>query len=249
MEINAEELKAILNIDDNGNKEELVQAKPYHFEFQLYPAGEKPISELEGLVREGRFLNHFYIFDIKERAFSPNNPDVFVVEGRLVLVDMFRKNQLLPLKIDEKEVYVEVRSGKPTELKSETDQIFFANLPPYSRLSFWQKILYALIAFFALSALFAGGRKLYLKIKKSKDRKLLRKRLLDTFQSAQSRDDFERLYRQRQSWIEYLGGKNPETVTFLKDMEEVQYKKEWSEVELENIRKKTQEIQRTLESI
>lgn len=244
--VNAEELKAILYISGD---QELTQAQPREFEFQFYPVGEKTIDELEAIVPLGRFINHFYIFDIKEKGFSPNNHDVFVVSGRLVLVDVFRKNQMLPFKFNDKELYVEVRSGKPIALKSETQEIMYMSLPPISKLSFWEKVFYSILAFLILSALIAGGRKLFFIQRQKNAKKRKKANLLDAFSNAQTRDDYERLYRQREDWIALLGGKNPEAVTLLKDIEEVQYKKEWSESELEQIREKTQQVQKTIETI
>lgn len=240
------DVKAILHI---GGVEEFTQAKPVPFEFQLYPVGEKTIDELKNVLKVGRFLEKFYVFDIIEKGFSPNNQDVYVVKGRMVMVDVFRKGQLFTMDFNGSNVYVEVRSEAPKELKAEGQEVIFAPLPFIYQMSFWEKILYGFIAFLVLSGLFAGARKLFVNMKEKKERKKKRLMLIESFSNAQSRDDFERLYKTREEWISYLGGKNPEAVTFLKDLEDVQYKRDWTDEETNKIKQKTQELQKTIETI
>lgn len=237
--------KATLHI---GGMEDFTQARPVPFEFHFYPVGEKTIREVEPIINVGRFLGNFFVFEITEKGFSPNNQDVFVAKGRLVMADLPRKNQIFSVKFEGNPIEVEIRSKEPKELKMEGKEIIFVSLPFLYRMTWMEKLIYAILAVCAFSSLMYGLRKLILSMKKKKERKKLRQRILESFSNAQTRDDYERIYRQRQEWIDFLGGKNPETVTFLKNIEDVQYKREWTEEEAQAIKEKSQEVLRTIET-
>jgi hypothetical protein len=237
--------KATLHV---GGAEDFVQAKPVPFEFHLYPAGEFTIDQVKSVINIGNFLEDFYIFELTRREFSPNNQDVFVASGRMVMISVPRKNQVYSVKFMGKPVVVEIRSKEPQKFESKSKEVQFVLIPFISQMSWWEKLLLVIAGIIALTLLGYGIKKLALSLKRKKEHKRRKLKILESFQNAQMRDDYERIYRQREEWITFLGGKNPEAITFLKNIEDVQYKRDWTDDETDVIREKSKDVLKTIEA-
>lgn len=239
------EYKAILHIGGTGD---FTQAKPVPFEFHFYPVGEKTINEVSSLVNIGRFLENFFVFEIFEKNFSPNNQDVFVVKGQLVMAELPRKNQLFSLRFQKEAVQVEIRSSEPKELKMEGKEVIFAKLPFLYGMSWFEKLIYCLLAILLAFSFFWGTKKLVIFFKRKRERKIIYQRILESFTKAETRDDYERIYRERENWISFLGGKNTEASSFIEIIEDVQYKRIWTDDETLSVKKKSEELLKTIKS-
>lgn len=224
-------------------------ARPYLFEFVLHPVGDRTLDELDGLVKIGNFLKYFYVFDIKEKRFSINNQDAYVVRGQLVPTEAYRPNEMIPLKMGENNVYVSVEAPSINALEDSFKGLIIPGFPKWEYLNWWQKVLAFIFSIFAIYGLYHLIQMIRKKYKLKKDRKIAKATWIENFRNAQTRGEFERLYRNKHVWIDVLGCRNPETINFLKDVNDVQFKKEWSDEDFQQIKLSTESVLKTLEEV
>lgn len=243
--LQAEEISGKLIVKaEEGNYQ---TAKPYLFEFILHPVGDRTLDELDSLVKIGNFIKYFYIFDIKEKRFSINNQDAYVVRGQLVPTEAYRPNEMIPLKMGERNIYVSVEAPPINKLEDSYKGLIIPGFPQWKYMYWWQKIVAALLLIFALYGLYHLFQLIRYKHKIKKERKLAKITWVENFRNAQTRGEFERLYRNKHIWIDVLGCRNPETINFLKDINDVQFKAEWSKDDFQQVKSSTASVLKTLE--
>ena len=241
-----EQIKASFEIQTQAP--EIKEAQPFDFEFLLYPVGEKTINELKNIVRIGDFLKIFYVFDIKEVMFSPNNQDVFVVRGRAVAKSKIPEDYNAEISFESQKISVKLMTPSISDLEIKSDKITFLDLgflqSPKSKLD-WLIILIGVVCLYGF---FEILRRLIPKIKEKRKRKQASLNWIEYFKKATTRDEYERLYKQRDVWIDLMGGKCPENLNFLKQLEDVQYKRDWTEDELKEVSAKGNKVRERFES-
>lgn len=103
-------------------------------------------------------------------------------------------------------------------------------------------IVIVAVLFIAGFYLYGPLRKRYFRSKAKKANRERAQKLIDEFNNAKERADFERLYLQRREIKEYSENYDNKLDRFFKDLNKIQYRPEWSTVELEEIKQKKKDV-------
>jgi hypothetical protein len=188
-------------------------------------------SKLESLT----LGNSLFVSDIVNVEKSENNSDVIEVK-LLFIVKRTAENNLQPLTYKEHVVNIQMPSLQvaPSD-KDPEDYYVLDQGTMYSNLG---KIIIGLISIMVLLVLFFKRKVIQKFISKFKNDPIAdaKKKLDQQFSEALKREDYEKIYAQRNVWLSYIKELTPGYNNFFKIMEEHQYKNTWKMEELEEVR-------------
>lgn len=207
---------------------------------RAWPIENAKKEEFEKYLGKNLF-DGFYLSDIISSAPSANNADVYELKGHFIIVGKVNPEKMV-FTYENSSAHVRYREVlfKPLENKVEDFYILDQSID--------RNILLGIIAFaFLLLSSFLIYRY------KEKIKNLFKKKTpvdpIETyrklFQDAKERKDFERVYAEKELWLSLLETKAPAHYEFLKVINQHQYKKEWSKVDLAEVQESFDIIRRS----
>lgn len=209
------------------------------FNLTLWPIDD--LKEINIKSLEGRRIGEsLAVISVDRPAVSSNNEQA--IETKMTAV--FVSSDELPesLSLGNKQVELLKRSIETTgEVDSIKELNIFARDEASSRTWLWLVMAMIVLAAVTLS---------FLVLKKSKKlRRLKEKRENEDFwktklKAAQSREEIEEVYAKRKKWIEALSPPSAALAKFCDQIEEVQYKRQWTEDEFREVTQGLNELRR-----
>lgn len=205
---------------------------------------EQEISKLVG----NKILKSIYVIDISDVSRNETNVDVLEFNLSLALIDNMRRLKSYRWNIGKHRIRVELEGLLFAEKKIQPTKkyIILDQVVKKEANTWWYKLLIFVIA------VSVGGYKVneYLKIKK--ENKILKDKLENSnywknkFESAQTREQLEEIYRIRKSWRE-LKIDNEKVDNFFVCINEKQYKQQWTEYEMYEVKESLKKITESIE--
>ncbi len=191
---------------------------------------------------EGRtYLNSFLLFQLSSVEPSENNADVLEIRGLFVV----KGSEVQPshnLVVGDVNASVLWKGPAISKISSRGKEYFIENQSVFNRNN-W--LLIGLLLAGLLVLVFLVGRF----ISKRKSRKILLEytpeRFDEIFRAAGTREEFERIYSLKNSWISLLKNQTPSHADFMKIMNQHQYKKHWGADELNEVKSSFENIRRS----
>jgi hypothetical protein len=175
------------------------------------------------------FLDYFYIAEINNIKFSENNSDVVVINVKAVLTKSYGEKSVFFWMYGDKGIPFRIENLLPE--KNELTKEFIVldqNDGVFNRPI---EIIYILLSCGLLVVILYVGRKLYLKRMSLKAQAQLMSHWNDEFKNVQSRKDMERVYQTRSEWLRIVGGETSPIKDYFHLLNQIQYKKEWTDID------------------
>ena len=211
---------------------------------RFWPIENADFSQFKKMEKSTLF-NALYLAQITGLGVSANNADVVELKG-IFVVKSAKLDPLYVFKYNNNPI--EMRSGdiKVSSLNDASQDFYI--LDQSLDASYLWKILSGIGLVLLLIAFFQR-KKLYELVMRFRldEKKKAKKRYDNLFRSASKREDFELLYQEKNLWLNLLENKAPAHVEFLKVLNTYQYKKEWNNEELSEVRSSFDVIRRSFE--
>lgn len=211
---------------------------------RVWPIENADLTQFKKLEKDTLF-NAFYLAQITSLAPSPNNADVVELKGLFIIkstkvepIYVFKYNQAI----------IELRSGdvKVTPLGDKSQEFYILDQSlDSSRL--WMILTGAGIILMILGFVKRQKIKELLINLRPDQAKKDRKKYDELFRVASKREDFEKLYKEKNQWLALLTDKAPAHLEFLKTLNQYQFKKDWNNEELNEVRASFDIIRRSFE--
>ncbi len=200
---------------------------------QIWPVDDQ---EKKFNIKVGTYIDDaFYVADIVSQKRSENNADVVQIELLLVLVQV-PKNEKLTIDLGEGKINVAHGiKATGTEVKQPALVMFNQESEGFGLGgAVWSMIVLGLIVLGL--ALFKLVLMYMVKTKQEREKEKFKKYWAEKFNNVEGRSDFEVVYGRKKEWLRLVKLQTPPLVEFFRVMEDVQYKKEWSEDDREIVK-------------
>jgi hypothetical protein len=210
---------------------------------KVWPLESADLNEFDKL--ESLTLgNSLFVSEVENVEKSANNSDVVEVK-LLFVVKRTAENSLQSLTYKEHVVNIQMPSIQiaPSD-KDPEDYYVLDQGTIYSNLG---KILIGLISILGILIIFFKRNAILKFLSKFQNDPVAeaKKKLDHQFGEALKREDYEKIYAQRNIWLNYIKENTSDFDIFFKKMEEHQYKKTWRLEELEEVRTSFSAISRS----
>lgn len=190
-------------------------------------------------------FNSFYLAQVTSLGVSPNNADVVELKGIFVV----RSTKLQPIysfKYNNANIDLKIGSLKIEELKDPSKDFYILDQSlTASRL--WMIVSGICFILLVIAIIKRDAIKKIITGLKPDALKKAKKRYDSLFRSADKREDFELLYREKDKWLSILSEKAPAHTEFLSVLNQHQFKKEWGNEEYAEVRSSFDVIRRSFE--
>lgn len=197
---------------------------------KIWPVENADLEQFKKLENTG-LGSSLLIAEVESAGVSPNNADV--VELKLLFIVRPQKEASSSINYNGQSVVVNLPQVQVQEIKKEKDFIVL------DQGAFNSPFIFILISagVLALILLAVWQRKRIVGLFSKDPKAMMIKKFDRLFQEAQLRSDFEKVYALKKEWLPLLKIKGLAHEEFFKIMEEHQYKKEWGEKEISEVRK------------
>lgn len=228
---------------DKVNVGEFVKA-----ELTIWPLDRKELYWVESLNNNYFLDDNIYIQEVTHYNFSPNNHDALVIQADAVLLTKLKTGVVIPTTLNGETIPVETQVDFELYDSPETQQKTFQVLsyPFIKQMSeFEKRLLLGFVALGILGFIFILFYSLRLR-KRIKQVERERTKIKEYIKMAQSRDDFETLRQLKNKVLTLTNISEYQVNQTLKKIEEVQYKRSWSDQEHKEIQESFEELERQL---
>lgn len=228
-----------LNAEFMTSKEDLIEGDITDGVIRLWPVEQADTISLNSL--KGKLLfGGLQLISISQIVPSENNADVLEVKGTYV-VRSSKISSRQKINYDNEIVEVIWKQATVSELKEKSNEFIIFNQSTDSKSMF----LVGVTAIIALIICFLVFKKLAPRFRQKKQEGYTASHFNNIFQSASTREDFERIYALKEKWIPLLHGVTPAHRDFFKTINQHQYKKRWDNDELLETRTSFDPIRRS----
>lgn len=216
-------------IENIGEEVSILEGESFLAKINIWPMPYESLDEIKAKLQGNMFLDYFYIAQVQNIRFSKNNSEVVVAHVKAVLTKAYEGKSVFIWTYKSLTIPFEIKNIQPVKNNLEKDFIilnqkngFMSN--PYRYLYYGGAVAFVVISYF--------GFKIFSKKRKSKlEKKKVLKKWRDLFLEANDRNGVEVIYKKRHEWLALVGGETPPIIRFFEELDSVQYKKEWSDVE------------------
>lgn len=224
LQVQAYQAKGVL---EGLQKEETIPlGDTFQAKLTVYPIesfiGEDVRSSLDGSM----FLDLFFVHRIDMIRKLPQNPEVLEVRFSLVLTKAITPGNFYIWSYKGLNIPVELKNIRTEKADGNKEIYIFEQQLESSR--------YVLLGGGALAFIvFAAGVTIFLRKKKSKiaGKNQDLERIKELFRTAKERVEFEEIYGKKDFWLREINGMTPDIHYFFKELNKVQFKKDWNEVD------------------
>lgn len=211
---------------------------------RFWPIENADLNQFKKLEKATLF-NALYLAQIMSLAPSPNNADVVELKG-LFIIKSAKVEPIYAFKYNEELIEVRANNVKVKAL-GDKSQDFYVLDQSLDSSKLWM-ILSAIAALLVILAVVKRKalKEFILNLRPDQVKKT-RKKYDEIFRVASKREDFEKLYREKDLWLNALVDKAPAHLEFLKVLNQHQYKKDWSNDDLSEVRTSFDIIRRSFE--
>jgi hypothetical protein len=226
-------------------KSSLKEGDLFEATLRFWPVENADLELFKKEFEKKLLFNAFYLAEVTSLETSPNNADVVELKG-LFILESAKPQPIYSFKYKEELVEVKLPNLKlvPLVEKSKTFFVLNQSLMPDG---LWKIILGVIV----LMAVFAYVKREKLKSWLNKFRpgqaKIMKDRFSRDFKAASIREDFERIYRDKEKWLPLLTEKAPAHVEFFKVLNKHQFKKSWSSEDTNEVKSSFEPIRRSFE--
>lgn len=210
--------------------------------FRIWPVENANTEELKKI--EGQTLfGGLYVNEIQSLAPSENNADVFEIKALGVITGEIPSSKLFFNYLGQ-EIPVKYQSLNIKLTENKTKDFYVLDQGVDLKFKPWLTILLAIMF---LSGVVFFFRKKLLGVFEQKKTDDPRKAFKNLFISAKNREDFEKIYSEKENWLPLLTIKTQAHADFFNTINQYQYKMNWSHAEQIEVETSFDQIRRSFE--
>ncbi|MBC7714338.1 MAG: hypothetical protein H7177_13420 [Rhizobacter sp.] len=211
---------------------------------RFWPVENADLSQFKKLEKTVLF-NAFYLAQIISLEPSANNADVIELKG-LFIVKSAKPQPLFVFKYNESPVEMHLDGVKIEELKNKNSDYFILEQSLNGSYIFY--ILAGVFVLLLVAALYKRQalKEFIIGLKPDAEKKA-RKKYDAEFRKANHRDDFEKIYLEKNNWLKLLESRTPAHNEFFRVLNQYQFKKDWSNEDYSEVRSSFDVIRRSFE--
>lgn len=211
---------------------------------RVWPIENADLAQFKKLEKTLLF-NALYLAQVISLGVSQNNADVVELHG-LFIVKTAKAQPVFTFKYNDS--VIELKSGALaiTELQGKNSDFYVLD-QSLNKSIVWKIVLGVLIVLLVLAVIKRKAIKEFLIGLKPDSIKKARKKYDEIFRRAAKREDFEAIYKDKDTWMGLLIERAPAHFEFLKILNQHQFKKEWGIAEIEEVKSSFDIIRRSFE--
>lgn len=211
---------------------------------RFWPIENADLTQFKKLEKTALF-NAFYLAQVTELGISQNNADVVEMKA-LFIVKSAKPQSIQIFKYNESPIELSLNNIKIDELQNKNQDYFI--LDQALNKSYMLIVLGCILALLVIIAIFKIKKikELIIGLRPDADKKA-RKKYDAQFRSANKREDFELIYKDKDIWLKLLEVRAPAHNEFFKILNQFQYKKDWSNEDYNEVRTSFDVIRRSFE--
>jgi hypothetical protein len=211
---------------------------------RVWPIENADLTQFKKLEKTLLF-NALYLAQITSLGVSQNNADVVELKG-LFIVKTAKAQPIFAFKYND--TLIELKSGALAiaELQGKNSDFYILD-QSLNQSIIWMIILGVLIVLLVLAVIKRKVIKEFLIGLKPDSIKKARKKYDEVFRRAAKREDFEAIYKDKETWMALLVERAPAHFEFLKTLNQHQFKKDWGNAEIEEVKSSFDIIRRSFE--
>jgi hypothetical protein len=211
---------------------------------KIWPLENADLSQFKKLEKTLLF-NSLYFSQINSLDVSPNNADVVEIKGTFIITSA-AIDPASSIKYNDS--VIELKSGNiQIEKSKDESKDFYILDQSLSGSKMW--ILVTVFVFILLLVLVLKSKMIqsFILNLRPDNRKQAIKKYDERFRVANSREDFELLYLEKERWLSLLESIAPAHRDFLKTLNQHQFKRDWGNEEFTEVRSSFDVIRRSFE--
>lgn len=191
------------------------------------------------------FFNALYLAQITSLGVSPNNADVVELKG-MFIVKSAKPLPTSTIKYNETVIEMHSSSLAIEELKDKSKEFYILD-QSLNKSIVWMVVGSALLILLILALVKRDLIKGYILGLRPDSLKKSKKKYDEMFRRADKREDFETIYKEKEIWMKILPDRAPAHFEFLKVLNQHQFKKDWGNSEIEEVKSSFDIIRRSFE--
>lgn len=218
----------------------VIEGESFDAEINIWPMLDENLETIKNNLLSKTFLDYFYIVKVNGIKFSENNSEVVVVYVKAVLTKSYENKSVFLWNYKSLTIPFEVKNITPIKNNLEKNFIIMnqENGVVEKAISYLPIIIFVLI----ISIVTFFGRKFFLSKRKKDERKKVFEKWDRKFKSTNNRLDIEEVYKKRTEWLSLVGGETPPILDFFNELDNIQYKENWTDVEQHKVLEAFDEI-------
>ncbi len=213
----------------SGNKSlQLEEGSTFDGIIRMWPFDQKQSLDIFSELKEGKISENIFLVQKYDVARSSNNSDVVEISGLFAIIKAFKPNTKIKIKLNDFVVNTDVRKITTVATAPPPQEFEFVSQPDIEKANVDKVLIYISPVILIVLILIAF---LYKKAKAIKKRKEEIKKTKDKISIASNRSDLEELSKMIPQYKKIINLNEEEK--FQSFLEEIQYKPNWSQEELE----------------
>ncbi|WP_198296038.1 hypothetical protein [Bacteriovorax sp. Seq25_V] len=210
-------------------------------ELLVWPLADANIEDVKNAIENKDFCEYFFIGKVKKVVFSKNNPEALEIHADATLKKAFSERKLLIWSYLALNIPIDTSSIKTVADNQKIQEFITLSV---ERASATHNSLFIMLGLGLLLILLVG---FYIRFRRGNKVHENNQDWKKIVLAAESRDEVEYIYANKDEVVKFFGGENPSLLELFKRINTHQYKKEWNEDELEDIRFVLDEIKESLQ--
>jgi hypothetical protein len=228
----------------SGNVSEVKEGDLLEATIRVWPIENSDLSQFKKLEKTVLF-NALYLAQVINLGVSQNNADVVELKG-LFVVKSAKPQPVFAFKYNDSVIELNLGAVAIFELQNKNQEYFVLD-QSLNKSMVWIVILGIMVVIVILVIVKRKSIKEYLIGLRPDSVKKSRKKYDEIFRRAAKREDFETIYQDKDVWMKLLVEKAPAHFDFLKTINQHQFKKDWGNAEIEEVKSSFDIIRRSFE--
>ncbi|GEM_PF-4158298 len=217
------------SVENIGSDVTILEGESFLAKISIWPMTDESLEEVKRSLNGKMFLDYFYIADVQDIRFSENNSDVVVAHVKAVLTKAYEGKSVFIWTYKSLTIPFEIKNIQPVKNALEKDFIILNQRDGLWGRSF-EYVPYIIGILVFILSLFGFN-----KYSRVRNQKLARKKVFEAwreiFLNTNNRESVEDIYKRRNEWLPLVGGETPPIVRFFEELDRVQYKRDWTDIE------------------